>query len=150
MNMNWSLPCTERFQYRSRLVFKQASVNVKTSACMLSKKNSNLWWTRRKITSQFDMTQTLCSICGALLRISESTLKHYSLKRYLRRHWTSICNKYCQKCPTTHNKVTQSLVFSLSTWTHIYLMYICTNIYIRFTSVFYLRAAETHMHCITL
>lgn len=27
-------------------------------------------------------------------------------------------------------------------------MYICTNIYIRFTSVFYLRAAETHMHCI--
>ncbi len=38
--------------------------------------------------------------------------------------------------------------FNLSTSTHIYLMYICTNIYIRFTSVVYLRVAETHMHCI--
>lgn len=29
-----------------------------------------------------------------------------------------------------------------------YLVYNCTNIYNRFTSVFYLRAAEAHMHCI--
>lgn len=41
VNMDWSLPCTERFQYRSRLVlFNRPAWMFQTSACMLSRQQS--------------------------------------------------------------------------------------------------------------
>lgn len=99
VNMDWSLPCTERFQYRSRLVLSNRPAWMfQTSACMLSRQQSLVeaweWHIRvweRFVAPNFQQQKNQTDLSeyqptGTILKAQQSLI--FSL-------WTSTNGDFC-------------------------------------------------------